>query len=94
LALLAFSFLTNDSKISSFARASFLRVITSDRRFPSAIQQPSSFASFCAFKALLRINPWQAKSEQITIIRITTKIVHHNKNYKMKSQSIKIFKLL
>jgi hypothetical protein len=35
--LLDFSLSTKDSKILSFARASFLKVITSDRRFPSAI---------------------------------------------------------
>jgi hypothetical protein len=39
------------------ARASFLSVITSEHRFPRAMRQLSSSASFWAFKALLRIKP-------------------------------------
>jgi hypothetical protein len=65
LVLLDSSLSTKDSKILSFARASFLKVITSSRRFPSAIWQLSSFASFWAFRALLRIRPY--KTEERTV---------------------------
>jgi hypothetical protein len=57
LASLIFSLSTKESRILSFSRASFLSVMTSDRRFPSAIWQLSPSASFCALKALLRIKP-------------------------------------
>jgi hypothetical protein len=37
LASLTFSLSTKETRILSFSRASFLSVMTSDRRFPSAI---------------------------------------------------------
>jgi mevalonate pyrophosphate decarboxylase len=72
---LLFSLSTKERSILSFSSASFLSVITSDRRFPRAIWQLSSSAFFCALKALLRIKPYKKIKDQHTIIRKDTKKV-------------------
>jgi hypothetical protein len=50
---------TKESRILSFSAASFLSLITSDRRLPRDIWQLSSSAFFYALKALLRIKPYK-----------------------------------
>jgi hypothetical protein len=67
----------------------FLSVITSERRFPRAIRQLSSSASFWAFKALLRIKPYKIKNEHIMIAGKAIKII-----YFITSQNIHTFRLL
>jgi hypothetical protein len=64
---------TNESRILSFSKASFLSLITSDRRLPRAITQILSLAFFCVLKAFLRIKP--CKKERISM-RIQDKIIY------------------
>jgi hypothetical protein len=61
--LVFFYFSTNEIKILSFSRPSFLSSITSVRRLLSAMVQLSSSVFFCALKALLRIKPCKKKKE-------------------------------
>jgi hypothetical protein len=63
LASSSFTLLTNEIKILSFSKASFLSSITSERRLLRAIVQLSSSAFFCALKALLRIKSYKKKKE-------------------------------
>jgi hypothetical protein len=55
----SFILFTNEIKILSFSRPSFLNSITSKWRLLRAIVQPSSLVLFCALKALLRIKPYK-----------------------------------
>jgi hypothetical protein len=55
---------TKERRIFSFSAASFLSLITSDRRLLRAIRQLSPSAFFCALEALVRIRPYKKKGDK------------------------------
>jgi hypothetical protein len=58
-----FTLFTNEIKILSFSKPSFLSSITSERRLFRAIVYPSSSIFFYALRALLRIKPCKREIE-------------------------------